>query len=352
MPAFTVAPWGGLHENVLHGALALATAGHKVTLVLRPGLISEKARDNGLSVVEVDWDEWEETADRIRNEISYDLILAQPQKSRELALHINQGRNQPLYVMFHGYYSDQAAEWNDKVTGFLTVTPSLSEFLHGFAKVEPWKMHVVPNGVPMDRFDYPLKSFAEKTKGNRATVVIPSRIDKDKIFQQEALKELVKCIRSSKVNLEWEISVLGDGPEKRRFERLSSELVKDTPNVNITFTGWVDSEQVPTLMNNAVFTIGAGRGALQSLAVGTPVLAAGKHGIAGFQFGNNLRVGLWSNFGDYPFQKAPITEIEPNFSYLMEPENYTKVQANGRLVVAAERSQDAVDKLLVSSLSY
>lgn len=351
MPAFTVAPWGGLHENVILGAQALVRAGHLVTMVLRPGRISERARSLGMEVIEVDWDDWITVANRIRSTVEYDLILAQPQRSRELALHVNEGRPQPLFVMFHGFYSDQAVEWSKQVEAFLTVTPALSEFLAGFAKVEPWKLHVVPNGVPLNRFEMRMKSFEEKTSEAKATVLMPSRIDKDKSSQVDAIRELIDCIQLSQNRLSWTIKVLGDGPERNNLERLSKDLIRSANNVDISFMGWVDSEDVPVLMNDALFTVGAGRGAMQSMAVGTPVLAAGKHGVAGFQMGRNLRIGLWSNFGDYPFRGAPVSSIRSDFESLMDPRSYADVQDTGRLVMNSERSQARSDELLISALS-
>lgn len=352
MPAYTVAEWGGLHENVLSSAQALRTAGHEVTLVLTAGLISEKAVANGFQVINVDWDNWKETAAHIRSTVSYDLIIAQPQKSRELAISVNKSAGKPLYVMFHGYYSDHAIEWHPEVTGFLPVTSLLADFLIQYCKVPSWKVSVVPNGVPSNRFELGMKSLASKLKNGCARVIIPSRIDKDKVYQQEALKSLLKCIRESGDTHAWEFQVLGDGPEKRNFQRLSRELIHDMTNVSINFTGWVDSEEVPRLMNEAFLTIGAGRGALQSIAVGTPVLAAGKFGVGGLQYGHNLRVGLWNNFGDYPFKDAQVSDISTEFNSLFDPVFYNEIQETARDILLVERNQSNIDLLLATSVSY
>ncbi|WP_372699761.1 glycosyltransferase family 4 protein [Arthrobacter sp. JSM 101049] len=351
LPAFTVAEWGGLHENVLAGAQALKLAGHEVTLVLRPGTISERARDRGLAVIEVDWEDWMPTASLIREHVEYDLILAQPQKSRELALFVNSHREKPVFVMFHGYYSDGAYEWRDKVEAFLAVTTSLADFLINFCKVEPWRVHVVPNGITSDRFALLPIPLAQKIKDGTATIVVASRIDADKRSQIEALLRLIERIKEVESPLRWRIVVVGDGPERTLAEVSLNTAVTETDNISVEFTGWKDSDEVPLLMQEAVFTVGAGRGALQSLAVGTPCLGAGKHGIVGFQFGRNLRIGLWSNFGDYPFGKAPIRSLEDDFDFLLNEDNYRSVQHAGRTVVESERSQDVSDALLFSALS-
>lgn len=350
MPAYTVAPWGGLHENVISAASALKHTGYDVTMVLRPGLVSDRARELGIDVVEVDWDDWVAVADDIRRRFDYDIILAQPQKSREFALYINRSHNADVFIMFHGFFSDFAYTWSKEVEGFLTVTPALTEFLVDFCKVEPWRVHMVPNGVPSDRFAKRMIPLQEKIANGFGTVVLASRIDKDKTSQVDALGRLITCLEQDERDIIWKIQVLGDGPERSKVERIAGRLISNPDKIQIEFVGWVDSEVVPQIMSDAVFTIAAGRGAMQSLAVGTPCLAAGKHGIAGFQRGTNLRVGLWSNFGDYPMKNSPIRPLEDDYMLLMNETYYAETQQVGRDTIAAERSQELTDVLLRSAL--
>jgi hypothetical protein len=76
MPAKTVAEWGGLHEYVVNASRTLVEAGNDVVVVCRPGLVAERVAATGATALEVDWDNWQPTADLIRDTMAFDAILS------------------------------------------------------------------------------------------------------------------------------------------------------------------------------------------------------------------------------------------------------------------------------------
>lgn len=351
IPAYTVAEWGGLHEYVIGAATTLLDRGHDVTLVVKDGLVAEKGEEIGARVIRVDWADWTEVASEVRNGSRYDLVFAQPFESRKFALYVNEVMKTKVVAMFHGFHHDFVYTWQHLVDGFLVTTEQIGDLLVDLCRIEPERVRVTPNGVDMDRFEYPLLGLSEKIADGRGSIVMASRIDKDKRSQVRALKLLISGLVNQARSIHWDIQVLGDGPERNRVERELANFIEDYSNVSIEMCGWVPANTVPRLMNRAVFTVSAGRGAMQSLAVGTPCLAAGARGIAGLQVGPNLDVGVWSNFADYPIVGREIADLESDLGRVLAPEAYAAAQVEGRSRIFADRSQQNAAALMVDALT-
>lgn len=351
IPAYTVAEWGGLHEYVISAAATLLGHGHDVTLILQDGLVADKGEEVGATVIRVDWANWTGVAEDVRNGPRYDLIFAQPFQSRKFALFVNEVMKTKIVAMFHGFHHDFVYTWQHLVDGFLVTTEQIGDLLIDLCRIEPERVRVAPNGVDMDRFEYPLLGLGEKIQDGHGSIVMASRIDKDKRSQVVALKYLIKGLFNQESNIQWDVKILGDGPERSRVERELNNFVADHPNVTIEMCGWVPADTVPLLLNRAVFSVSAGRGAMQSLAVGTPCLAAGARGIAGLQVGPNLDVGVWSNFADYPIVGREIADLETDLERVLIPEAYSAAQAEGRSRILAERSHQSTSEMMVKALT-
>lgn len=351
IPAYTVAEWGGLHEYVISAAVTLLDRGHDVTLVLQDGLVAEKGEEVGAHVIRVDWADWTEVANEVRNGPRYDLIFAQPFQSRKFALYVNEVMKTKIVAMFHGFHHDFVYTWQHLVDGFLVTTEQIGDLLVDLCRIEPERVWLAPNGVDMDRFDYPLLGLDEKTAEGRGSIVMASRIDKDKRSQVTALKHLIGGLFNRARNIQWDIKILGDGPERNRVERELNSFIADHPNVTVEMCGWVPADTVPLLLNRAVFSVSAGRGAMQSLAVGTPCLAAGARGIAGLQIGPNLDVGVWSNFADYPIVGRDVADLETDLAHVLVPEAYGAAQIEGRARILADRSHQKTAEQMVKALT-
>lgn len=351
IPAYTVAEWGGLHEYVIGAATTLLDRGHDVTLVLQDGLVAEKGEEAGARVIRVDWADWHGVAEEVRNGPRYDLIFAQPFQSRKFALYVNEVMQTKVVAMFHGFHHDFVYTWQHLVDGFLVTTEQIGDLLVDLCRIEPERVRVAPNGVDMDRFEYPLVGLNEKILDNHGSIVMASRIDKDKRSQVTALKHLISGLASQAGSIQWDVKILGDGPERDRVERELNNFVTDHPNVSIEMCGWVPADTVPALLNRAAFSVSAGRGAMQSLAVGTPCLAAGARGIAGLQIGPNLDVGVWSNFADYPIVGRDIVDLETDLARVLVPEAYAAAQVEGRARILADRSHQSTAESMVKALT-
>lgn len=351
IPAYTVAEWGGLHEYVVGAAATLLERGHDVTLVLQDGLVADKGEETGAQVIRVDWADWTEVAREVRNGPRYDLIFAQPFQSRKFALFVNEVMKTKVVAMFHGFHHDFVYTWQHLVDGFLVTTEQIGDLLVDLCRIEPARVRVAPNGVDMDRFEYPLLGLEEKIVDGHGSIVMASRIDKDKRSQVTALKQLISGLSHQAGGIRWDVKILGDGPERGRVERELGNFIVDHPNVTVEMCGWVPPDTVPVLLNRAVFSVSAGRGAMQSLAVGTPCLAAGARGIAGLQVGANLDVGVWSNFADYPIVGCDIADLETDLARVLIPEAYAAAQVEGRSRILADRSHRSTADMMVKALT-
>lgn len=347
MPAFTVAEWGGLHENAVSAAGGLIRAGHEVHFVCRAGEIATAARSIGAVVYETDWSDPVGFAGKLlQSGLSPDLVFAQPQASRVLGLEVASRVGCPLYVMFHGHYADGAAYWGDEVRRFAGVSSSLVDLLTGYCGIDPWRVDLVPNGIDDSIVDAPCLPLAAKLEDGTGLIISAGRLESDKTAQRDVFEEIIPIL-GSRSTTRWDIVFLGDGDERAGMEQYVSRLTAPHPNISFRFSGWVSPDEVERLTRSAVFSVGAGRFAALSLAVGTPCVGVGKHGSVGLQFGSNLHIGEWSNFGDYPLLGAAdaITSIMVDLPELLTL-NYERVQSDGWSFVSRSRRQSAVDELL------
>lgn len=349
LPAFTVAEWGGLHENVVHAARALIKRGHSVTLAVREGKIAEVGRLIGADVVPVDWHDWQATADEVASARCHDLIFAQPFKSREFGLRVAELTGVPFFVMFHGYAHDHVYLWEERAQRILVTARSLADFLVQYCKIPREKLWIVPNGVPQACFEIDRLPLEAKLSNGRGEVVLASRLAHDKRRQFEVVREIAPALEAARPDVEWEIGVYGDGPDRQFAEERLSAAVAGT-RVKFDFRGWIDSQDVPVIMSKAVMTIGAGRGAMQSLAVGTPCVAAGARETVGLQSGSDLDAGVLSNFGDYAIGGYRPESIRAAVSEVLEPTRYSAVQAEGFARIESSLRQGAIDELIIEAL--
>lgn len=349
MPAKTVAEWGGLHEYVVHATRALVAAGNEVTVACTPGLVAARVIEVGGSVVEVDWSDWAPTVAALRGS-SFDLVLSHGPGSRDLALAVNRFLQADLYIMFHGAYHDYVYTWSDQVTGFLTVSPSLTDFLVRIGKVEPWRIDLVPNGVDDSLFEGPLPTLDEKLADGVGHVVMASRIARDKAGQFPVAEQVLRACSLARPDVTWRLDVLGDGPLRPGFESDLRRFSRRHPNVEYEFHGWVSPDDVAERMRTAVAAVVTGRGAITALAAGTLCVAVGARGSVGLQHGHNLKAGLWSNFGDHSCPGFTPSDLDADLAAHLDPEAYAAAVDTGRRITARSRSAGVVDEALLSAL--
>jgi len=351
--AYTVSEWGGLQENVLGTVRSLGERGVPVCVVASSGPISNRLRSCGAEVVETDWsnDSLGFVSADVRD-FGPDLILAQTQRSRELSLLLAHELEVPVFVQFQGYYPDQVSSWKDDVEAFTCVSDGLAALLSGYGQVDPWRITTIPNGVDDWVIDQQVMPIEERVSDGSAHLVIASRLDEDKEQQWVALERVVPLL-SSLQDVDWTIRVLGDGGNRSDVESRIARAVNGSSRTHAEFLGWLDQAAVVAEMRRAVMSVGAGRAALTSLAVGTPCVGAGKSSVTGLAEGLGVRLGLWSNFGDYPTNGAELSvePIEVSVPRLLSSrEQYARVQEFSHSLISGTRRQSFVDSQMMSFL--
>ncbi|KGN35693.1 hypothetical protein N803_06380 [Knoellia subterranea KCTC 19937] len=306
-------------------------------------------RATGATVIEVDWADWKPVGDLLRTSDRYDIVFAHASGARDLALYVNEAWGADLYVMCHGAFHDYVYTWSDKVTAFLAASPSLVDFLVRIGKVDPWRVEMVANGVPDHVLEMPLKTLEEKLSDGVGRIVMASRIAQDKSAQFPVAREVLLACQQAIPNVKWQLDVLGDGPLRPRMEREMGRFAA-SHGLDVNFAGWVPPEEVPIRMNSAVIGLVAGMGGIRTLAAGALCVGVGARDNVGLQVGQNLRAGLWSNFGDHGCPQFTATPIADDIRTYLRTGPYEEAQQIGRLAVKRARAASVVDGALLSAL--
>ena len=344
MPVRTVAEWGGVHEWTVDAASALIRAGHEVTFVGSGVVFKERAEATGASFRVVNWRKgWESVARSVGEQADFDLIFSHAPAGRQFGLLANEQAKKEHVVMVHGAYHDYMYEWSDQVDAFVAASPSLVHFVQQFGRVAPWKVTNLPNAAPDEVFDLPILSHDEKLEGGVGHIVTASRLSKDKVVQIDSVEEAVRSLAALYPDVQWEINVCGDGPLRDYFDQRYNLLEMSVPNVSHTMHGWVEPAEIPLMMNRAYLTVAAGMAGMRALGSGSLLLGTGARASVGIQTGNNLRAGIWSNFGDHGIFRFSPKPIQRSLEELANPEAYDEAVEIARMVVGKGNSQSAVD---------
>lgn len=347
MTMFNVAPWGGLHENVWYSCRGLKQYGAEITVACRAGVLVDKLRADGIKVHVVDdWDDWRLDAEELASE-SWDIVHSHPFRSRELALHVAEHTSAKLISTFHGHNRDVVYRWGDRATSLVAVSRAHAQMLSETSGVHGHNVFVVPNAVRDEVLAVPQLPWGEKVADGQATVTVASRLDADKRALLDCVDQLTDALISDPNGLQWHVQVAGSGAASGEVAAFIAAQSTKSPRVRFEELGWVSSEDIPDLLRRSVIAVASGRGAAQSLAVGTPVVAFGSQGIYGLQVGVNLQYGLWGNFGGFPLGDRPVTAIETDVLTLLGDEaRYRDAQDTGRAVASSHLRQSDADRAL------
>lgn len=353
MPVRTVAEWGGVHEWTVDAARCLLAAGHSVTFVGQGEVFERRARATGAEFLSVDWHDWKSEAARVAEDPQArdaDLVFAHAPHARMLGLEVARRLGIELYVMIHGAYHDYMYTWSHHATGFLAASPSLVHFTHRFGRVEPWKVSLVPNAAPQAAFDLPLRSLEDKTSSGIGHIVTAARLARDKLSQIEPTLSAIKICAEMRPDLQWHLDVYGDGPERPVFERAYGRGLQAHSNANVEFHGWVEPDEVPKKMNDAVVGIAAGMTGVRTIASGALCVGVGARSFVGVQQGQNLRAGLWSNFGDHGTMRFTASDLESDLRTYLNASRFDEAIHGAREILRRTNSQQAVDGAMLSAL--
>ncbi|WP_165802641.1 glycosyltransferase family 4 protein [Arthrobacter sp. Bz4] len=330
MTAAPLSYWSGLHENVYYSALALKNGGYQVTVACPHGQLDDALTKISVDTIGIDWDDWKSSVGKVRDR-SFDLVYTHPFRSRKLGMNIAQYQSIPMVSHFHGRYLDSISLWKNKVSRVICVSEGHAKYMQAGADVADHTVSVVRNGV-LDKFaEVKMDSLDSRTSDGKSEILVLSRVDPDKYYLLDALTEAISGAVAIRPDLHWVVRLAGGGTAVTGFEERIKGLVEDNANVTMESLGWVPPAEVPSLISSSSMVVASGRGAALSLALGTPVIAAGSKGIAGLQYGNNLEAGAWGNFGGMPSSMDRFQSIRADVRTLFgSPDFYKNVSVSGR----------------------
>ena len=307
IPVFFNAPFGGLHAHVRAQCAALRRAGNAVTVLCKPGPFAEILQRDSVEILSTDFDDLEAAIGLALSAGPFDLIHAHPFASRHVGLAVANATDVPLVVTFHREYMDDLNGWHDSADAIVAVSPAIRDYLWGQTDVDPTKLLMVPNGVDLSVFTAAADGQervssdgapAIETRGrSRQAICFASRLDVDKLFALEALKDCWRrCAETRAFTIEWWIA--GEGSERQSMEREAAKLNDAAGRELVRFHGWLDDASLAKLYGTADLTIGPGRCVPESMACGTPALAIGKASYVGLIEARRFVAGLHTNFGE------------------------------------------------------
>lgn len=254
----------------------------------------------------------------------------------------------PMDVMFHGFAHDHAQLWHESARHILVTAPTIGDMLSAYCDVPRSKIAVVPNGVRDDLLDLPPVTLHEKLVDPH--VVVIGRLNHDKLRMVRRAAEVALRL-SDRLETRIRLEFLGDGPLRNDFEReLRGHLEGTGERVDYTFVGWVSPDEAPARARRALVSVSAGRGALQSLATGTPVAAAGAQHDLGLIGPHDFEMGFESNFGDYAVRRAEPGPQSQLYRLFCDESAYAEWQGEGRALLREGYAQSQIDMVLLRAL--
>lgn len=166
------------------------------------------------------------------------------------------------------------------VNRVIAPTEKIRSELLRYGVIKP--IDVIPTGIDVELFDGVNEFNIRKIHNidDRSKILLfVGRLAKEKnvVFVIQTLKELLRK------NYDTHLIIVGDGPERASFEKLTVELDVQS---HVTFTGYMPRKALANYYRQADLFIFAsesetqGLVVLESLAAGTPVVAVAKMGVA------------------------------------------------------------------------
>jgi glycosyltransferase involved in cell wall biosynthesis len=309
IPVFFTAPLGGLQAHVRRQAEALLRAGHRCTVVCKPGPFAESIRALPISVIETSFENPDEGAALADQANRYDLVHAHPFRSSAVGLEVARRQRLPFIVTFHGTYLEQIADYAEEVDLLIAVSPAIRDHLVQNNALPASRTAVIPNGVDTDTFHPAEVGWDDLARAvpalrdlapdaDRLRILFVSRLDTDKQFMLDVLQETWAEMESRRaLDLTWWVA--GDGTLRPQLEAAAAAINQRARRQLITFLGWQSEATLAKLYSSCRLAIAPGRSALEGMACGKPVIAMGSKGYVGLIDSDAALQGIYGNFGGF-----------------------------------------------------
>ena len=350
IPVFFNAPLGGLQSHVKAQVMGARRYDWTVTVMCKPGAFADELVELGVTVIETDFSDLGQSVQQAIKAGPFSLVHAHPFASRKVGIEVARHFQVPFFVSMHGGYTDGMDAWAEDVHTVICVSDAIRDYLIGEIRMDPGKVNVIPNAVDDGCYVAPPRDPQRSRGGSSPKIAIVSRFDADKTFIVDAVVEcLTEASRSAVHTLDWQIA--GSGSEIGKISEAAQQLQSVHGADSVTMLGWLGDRQLAELYACADLTIGSGRCALDAMACGSPSIALGSKGYVGLLSGENLRRGIYSNFGG-------IDKARPDYvpgqlyrdldAVIYEEDLLARVSREGRAVCDALYRQESADARLAA----
>jgi glycosyltransferase involved in cell wall biosynthesis len=231
----------------------------------------------------------------IRNE-GINIIHAHQSTSGALCIDVAKELNIPCVFTIHGlYYQDIAADRLIKSTKIISVSEPVFDWLQGFNVPSI----VIPNGINLNIF-YPKVSTNIREQlqvpEDAFVVLYASRMAWGKINVCENVIRVCRDLRNIE-NMNIHAFIIGDGPGFNDIKDTTDRINNSSNEKFIHLFG--ERTNMINLYSNSDCVVGTGRVALEAMACGKPLVAAGNEGYLGLLTQNNFNEALKGYLADH-----------------------------------------------------
>ena len=325
------APWvGGTRIHALTLAEALLGRGHRLTLVTDEGMLEDEMTARGIPFAR--------RAAGLKPML--ELLLGLVARERPAVLHahpaasilesyyLHKMTGIPFLVTMHGEYLMHFARNSlgekiaEAVYAVIAVSGRVRDYLLNGSALPPDKIRVAPNGIDTNEFrpglDVARLRSALGLQEDATAVLYLGRMDADKRQAILATVETIRHLARYGVNVRGVI--VGAGDFFSALTEICRRVNQDTGREILTLTGF--RRDLPALISLAEMVVATGRAALESMAIGKPVLAVGRAGFLGLVTPDRWGEARETNCGDHGVLPEPDpTAMADLLYYLHRDEN-------------------------------
>jgi hypothetical protein len=208
-------------------------------------------------------------------------------------------------LTLHGSHLDDIRSHWWQANRVIAVCPAIRDRLISAVPALRDRIVVLPNGVDegaipptqRDRRDRRIRPY--RTTADRATQVVGviGRLDSDRSSVFEHLRSAWLLQATEGGGPQWLLA--GDGNLRAALQEHADDIWSGGSGRQfVDFLGWLHQPQLAALCSTADAIVASGRSALEAVATGVPVIAAGAHHYVGPVDRVGFEEAAYTNFGD------------------------------------------------------